>query len=85
MRAQVERLIARLPTAFEDPRQQVVYELVSALVAPRIVPHGLFRRAKHLLGEDGIVDVTVLLRWFTAVSLTLAAFDVPANATGLGQ
>ena len=81
----VERLIAGLPTTFEDQRQQVVYELVSALVAPRIVPQGLFRRAKDLLGEDGIVDVTVLLGWFTAVSLTLTAFDVPANATGLDQ
>jgi 4-carboxymuconolactone decarboxylase len=34
----VERRIAGLPTSFDDPRQQVVYELVSALVAPRIVP-----------------------------------------------
>jgi 4-carboxymuconolactone decarboxylase len=81
----VERLITGLPTSFGDAREQVVYELVSALVAPRIVPQGLFRRAKHLLGEEGIVDVTVLLGWFTAVSLTLTAFDVPANATGLEQ
>jgi 4-carboxymuconolactone decarboxylase len=81
----VERLIAGLPTSFDDPREQVVYELVSALVAPRIVPQGLYRRAKHLLGNDGIVDVTVLLGWFTAVSLTLTAFDVPSNATGLDQ
>jgi 4-carboxymuconolactone decarboxylase len=82
---QVERLIAGLPTSFDDPREQVVYELVSALVAPRIVPLGLYRRAKHLLGDEGIVDVTVLLGWFTAVSLTLTAFDVPSNATGLEQ
>jgi 4-carboxymuconolactone decarboxylase len=81
----VERLITGLPTSFDDPRQQVVYELVSALVAPRIVPRGLFSRAEDLLGEEGIVDVTVLLGWFTAVSLTLTAFDVPSNATGLDQ
>lgn len=81
----VERLITGLPTSFEDPREQVVYELTCALVAPRIVPQGLFRRARTLLGEEGIVDVTVLLGWFTAVSLTLTAFDVPSNAIGLEQ
>jgi 4-carboxymuconolactone decarboxylase len=81
----VEALIAGLPTSFDDPRQQVVYELASALVAPRIVPLGLYRRAKELLGDAGIVDVAVLLGWFTMVCMTLGAFDVPANAEGLDQ
>ena len=52
----VEALIAGLATSFDDPRQQVVYELASALVAPRIVPLGLYRRAKELLGDAGVVD-----------------------------
>ena len=81
----VEALIAGLPTSFEDPRQQVVYELASALAQPRVVPKGLFQRAQHLLGDAGIVDVTVLMGWFTAVSLTLMAYDVPSNAVGLDQ
>ncbi|HEY0206329.1 MAG TPA: hypothetical protein VGC15_19525 [Acetobacteraceae bacterium] len=81
----VEALIAGLPTGFDNPRQQVVYELAMTLVAPRVVPMGLYRRAKALLGDAGIVDVTMLLGWFTGVSLTLAAYDVPANAIGLEQ
>jgi 4-carboxymuconolactone decarboxylase len=81
----VEAMIAGLPTSFGDARQQVVYELASALVAPRVIPKGLYQRAKALLGDDGIVDVTMLLGWFTGVSLTLNAFDVPSNATGLDQ
>ena len=83
--ARVEALIAGLPTFFDDPRQQVVYELASTLAKPRVVPKGLYRRAKELLGDAGIVDVTMLLGWFTGVSLTLMAFDVPSNATGLDQ
>ena len=83
--AKVEALIAGLPTAFDEPRQQVVYELAATLVAPRVVPVGMYRRAKTLLGDAGIVDITMLLGWFTGVSLTLAAFDVPANAIGLAQ
>ena len=83
----VEALIAGLPTSFDDPREQVVYELASALAQPRVVPMGLFRRAKALLGDAGIVDVTVLMGWFTGVSLTLMAYDVPSNAdeTALDQ
>ena len=80
-----ERLIAGLPAEFSDERQEVVYELVSALVQPRIVPVGLYKRAKKALGDVGIVEVAVLIGWFTMVCMTLNAFDVPANATGLDQ
>lgn len=79
----VEALIAGLPISFDDPRQQIVYELASTLVQPRVVPLGLYRRAKETIGDEGITDVTVLMGWFTSVSLTLAAFDVPSNAVGL--
>lgn len=81
----VQALIAGLPTSFDHPREQVVYELASALIAARVVPVGLYRRAKELLGDAGTVDVAVLLGWFTMVCMTLAAFDVPANAKGLDQ
>ena len=81
----VEALVANLPTSFDNPRQQVVYELATTLAQPRVVPVGLFTRAKELICEAGIVDVTVLMGWFTAVSLTLNAFDVPSNAVGLEQ
>jgi 4-carboxymuconolactone decarboxylase len=84
-RETVGRLIAGLPVEFSDPRQQVVYELTSALVEPRIVPVDLYKRAQQVLGDAGIVDVTVLIGWFTMVSMTLNAYDVPANATGLDQ
>jgi 4-carboxymuconolactone decarboxylase len=80
-----ERLIAGLPAEFRDARQQVVYELASTLVQPHIVPMGLYKRAKEALGDAGIVDVAVLIGWFTMVSMTLNAYDVPANATGLDQ
>jgi 4-carboxymuconolactone decarboxylase len=81
----VAALIAGLPTSFDHPRQQVVYELASALAGARVVPLDLFRRAQDLLGDAGIVDVTALMGWFTTVSLTLMAYDVPSDATGLDQ
>jgi 4-carboxymuconolactone decarboxylase len=61
----------------------VVYDVTSALLAPRVVPTGLYRRAVSLLGDQGLTDLTVLIGYFTCVSLSLCAYDVPANATGL--
>jgi 4-carboxymuconolactone decarboxylase len=83
--SKVERMIAGLPVSFEDSRQQVVYELASALSTPRVVPLGLYKRAKELLGDAGIVDAAVLIGWLTMVCATLNAYDVPSNATGLDQ
>ena len=81
----VERIIVGLPTSFDDPREEIVYQLAAALVVPRIVPMGMYRRARDLIGDAGIVEVAVLIGWFTMVSATLNAFDVPANAVGLDQ
>ena len=81
----VDRIIAGLPAAFDDPREDIVYQLAYALVQPRIVSQGLYQRAKNLIGDGGIVDVTVLIGWFTMVSMTLNAFDVPSDAKGLRQ
>jgi 4-carboxymuconolactone decarboxylase len=76
----VQALVAGLPTSFEDPRQQVIYEITQTLIAPRRVPEGLYQRAIKLIGDAGLTDVTVLIGYFTSVSLTLAAYDVPAGA-----
>jgi 4-carboxymuconolactone decarboxylase len=83
----VERLIAGLPVSFDDPREEVVYQVASALVQPRPVSLGLYRRARERIGDAGLVDVAVLIGWFTTVCMTLAVFDVPADAdaTGLDQ
>ena len=79
----VQALIAGLHTSFDLPRQQVVYEMTCTLIASRIVPQGLYERAVKLLGDAGLTDLTVLIGYFTAISMTLAAYDVPSNAVGL--
>ena len=79
----VQALIAGLPTSFDDARQQVVYEMAMALVTPRRVPAGLWQRAVKLLGDAGLTDLTVLIGYYSCVSFTLSAYDVPAGAAGL--
>ena len=79
----IDALVAGLPTSFDDPRQSVVYDLTSALLAGRIVPEGLYRRATDLLGDVGVTDLTATIGYFTAVALTLRVYEVPAHAGGL--
>ena len=83
--AQVEALLSGLPTSFADPREEVVYEMASALSNSRWVAKGLYERAVELLGHVGITDVICLIGYYTSVSMTLAFYDVPAGAPGMAR
>jgi 4-carboxymuconolactone decarboxylase len=65
--------------AYSNYEHEKIAEELGHLPAAKVgAPQGL-------LGDKGIVDVTVLMGWFTGVSPTLKAFDVPSSATGLDQ
>lgn len=79
----VERMIVGLPVSFEDSRQQIVYEVTSALTNSRYIPKGLYDRAVQALGNNGITDLAIILGYFTMVAFTLMFHDVPSFAPGM--
>jgi 4-carboxymuconolactone decarboxylase len=81
--AQVEAIVGGLPISFTDPREEVVYEMALALAEGRHVPQGLYDRAVTALGHEGVTDVIVLMGYYTAVSLTMNFYAVPAGSAGL--
>src|SRR3954451_2081261 len=81
----VEAIIAGLQTSFPDEREQVVYEMATALANGRWVPRGLYERAVKALGHVGIIDVITLMGHYSSVAMTLAFYDVPAGATGMAR
>src|SRR6516225_1678612 len=81
----VEALLSGLPTSFADEREQVVYEMATALANSRWVAKGLYDRAVKALGHVGITDVITLMGYYTSVSMTLAFYDVPAGASGMAR
>jgi 4-carboxymuconolactone decarboxylase len=81
--AKVEAMLSGLPTAFDDEREQVVYEMATCLANSRWVAKGLYDRAVAALGHVGITDVICLMGHYTSVSMVLAFYDVPAGAQGL--
>jgi 4-carboxymuconolactone decarboxylase len=83
--AAVEAMIAGLPASFADPREHAVYEMATALANNRLVSQGVFDRAVTALGHEGVTDVIVLMGYYTAVSLTMNFYAVPAGSPGLAR
>jgi len=79
----VEAIIAGRQTSFADAREQAVYEAALALAGGRLVPHGLYERAVAALGHESVTDMIVLMGYYTAVSLTMNFYGVPAGSAGL--
>ena len=83
--AKVEAIIGGMPVAFDDKREQTVYEMAMVLSNARWVPRGLHDRAVKALGHVGITDVITLMGHYTSVAMTLAFYDVPDGATGMAR
>jgi 4-carboxymuconolactone decarboxylase len=83
--ATIEAIVAGLPASFTDAREQAVYEVSMALAAGRLVPQGLYDRAVKALGHESITDMIVLIGYYTAVSLTMNFYAVPAGSPGLAR
>ena len=83
--AAVESIVADLPTSFADAREELVYEVAMALANERIVSQGLHDRAVKVLGHERITDLIVLMGYYTAVSLTMNFYQVPAGTPGLAR
>jgi 4-carboxymuconolactone decarboxylase len=81
----VEALIAGRETSFADAREQLVYEVALSLARNRIISQGLHDRAVAGLGHERITDMIVLMGYYTAVSLTMNFYAVPAGTAGLAR
>lgn len=79
----VEAILSGLPTSFTDKREQLIYEMAICLSNSRWVSKGLYDRALETLGHVGITDTIALMGFYAAVSMTLAFYDVPADAAGM--
>ena len=83
--ATVEAIIAGLPVSFPDAREQAIYEVAMSLAGGRLVSQGLYDRAVKTLGHESITDMIVLMGYYTAVSLTMNFYAVPAGSPGLAR
>jgi 4-carboxymuconolactone decarboxylase len=74
----VDAIRAGSTPAFGEPGERVVYDFVSALVADGRVDDDLYRAAIGDLGERAVVELVMVVGYYTMVSFTLNVFDIPA-------
>jgi 4-carboxymuconolactone decarboxylase len=57
--------------------EQAIYDFASELVKTRRVSAPAFERAKKELGETGVIDMVGIIGYYSLVSVTLNAFELP--------
>ena len=71
---------AETPPDYSNPTEAVVYNFARELLDEHRVSDSLYDEAVELLGETGVVELVVLLGYYTLVSMTLNVFEVPVPA-----
>jgi 4-carboxymuconolactone decarboxylase len=62
---------------FESADEAIVYAVSRQLVADGRIDDGNYERAVGLLGRQGVVELVMLCGYYSMVSFTLNAFEVP--------
>lgn len=78
---QIAAIAARQsPGFFEDPLENLTYELAVALHGQGKVPEDLHQRALASMGHKGVSDLIGLIGLYTMIAMTLNFYDVAAPA-----
>jgi 4-carboxymuconolactone decarboxylase len=73
----IESLKADVRPDFENPTDALIYDFAREVIDKQRVSERLYNEAVALLGEAGIVDLVILLGYYTMVSMILNVFEVP--------
>ncbi|TPG53770.1 carboxymuconolactone decarboxylase family protein [Roseomonas nepalensis] len=65
------------PPVFDDPEEALVYEFARALQLEGRVPPATYDAARALWGARGVVELTAVIGYYTMVSMTLNAHEIP--------
>lgn len=62
---------------FTKADEQVIYDFATELVKTKRVSAGVFERAKNELGQTSVIDLVGIIGYYSLVSVTLNAFELP--------
>ncbi len=75
--AAIEAIRTGAEPELTDPKARGVYAVARELHATRALSAATYAKAEAALGAAGLVDLVGILGYYTLVSMTLNAFDVP--------
>ena len=76
----VEAVRQRRVPEFAGDDQRIVYDVATQLHRDHRISDRTYSEAVELLGETGVVDLVGILGYYTLISMTLNAFQVPLPA-----
>jgi 4-carboxymuconolactone decarboxylase len=65
---------------FAKPDEAAVYAFAQELTTKRRVSEPTYKTAVEMLGEKAVVELVGILGYYTLISMTIVAFDVPIPA-----
>lgn len=74
--AVIDALRLGMPVPYEDDDQRLVHASVLSLLATTRIPDDLYGRAIERFGEQGVVELVMLVGLYVMVSMTLNTFEV---------
>jgi 4-carboxymuconolactone decarboxylase len=75
--AVIEAIRTRAEPPFEDDQSRMVYEVARELHETRRLSKATYDAAKVELGDQQLVDLVGILGYYSLISMTLNAFDIP--------
>ena len=79
--AVVDAIRNRSTPPFEHEDERVVHDFAMTLHLDRKVPQALYADAVRVLGTVGVVDLVGILGYYTLISMTINAFNVPLEGS----
>ncbi|UCC83610.1 MAG: carboxymuconolactone decarboxylase family protein [Gemmatimonadota bacterium] len=73
----IESLEKGVRPHFENPTEALIYNFAREVIDKQRVSDRVYNEAVALLGEAGVVDLVILLGYYTMVSMILTVFEVP--------
>ena len=77
--AVVEAIRTRRTPPFEKTDERIVHDFAQALHTDRKVPQEQYDEAVAMLGTTAVVDLVGILGYYTLISMTINAFNVPLD------
>ena len=62
---------------FTDADMRTIFDFSVELHRDRAVSDGVYQRAEQVLGPQGVVDLVAICGYYSLISMTINAFDVP--------
>lgn len=73
----VDALVNGKRPAFDKPDEETIHEFCKELAESHKISDKSYARAKELFGVPGVVELTALFGYYTMVSMTILAHEMP--------